>query len=72
MLSPEEKQEMLLDARDPLRREAFRKAKGLQEARPLSGKEYFAFLRWMQAFFAPERKPARHPAGPEPTGRFLL
>jgi hypothetical protein len=72
MLSPEEKQEKLFDARDPLRREAFRRAKGLQEWRSMSGQEYFAFLRWMQTLFIPACNAARPPSGPESTGRFLL
>ncbi len=48
MLSDEEKQEMLADARDQSRRESFAFAEQLSQERRLSGQEFVQFLTSIQ------------------------
>ena len=52
MLSRQEKEEMLADARDTKRRDDFRRCRRLN-SRPLSFEEYLKFLNDIQRLFAP-------------------
>jgi hypothetical protein len=56
-ISPQDRKEMLADARDPKRLEAFRKAKRLQEEVPVSLTDYYVFLKAINRFFPPDREP---------------
>ena len=68
MLSEQEKKEMLADAKDMKRREAFRQAKSVQENRALSLKEYCAFIEQVRKAF-----PTSHRAdGNSGAKKFLL
>ena len=51
MLSEQEKMEMLADAKDMKRRDAFRQARKLQESRSVSLKDYCAFIEQIRKLF---------------------
>jgi hypothetical protein len=58
MLSEQDKKDMLADAASIERRDAFRKARKIQEDRPVSGSAYFDFLDAMSKMF-PKRSSDR-------------
>ena len=54
MLSEQDKREMLEDAQSASRCRDFRLMKARQENGPLSGEEYWAFLRSVHSLFPPQ------------------
>jgi hypothetical protein len=69
VLSPEERDSLQREARDPQRREAFRRAHALRPAR-LTPEGWLRFLSAATSFFPPARvRPAHLPALGE---RYLL
>ena len=56
MLSEQDKKEMLADAQDPKRRQAFIDSRNRALA-PMSWVEYFAFLKTTQGFFGSSLRP---------------
>ena len=63
MLSDKDKMEMLADAKDTKRRNAFRQARMLQESRKMSLKDYCAFVEQMRRIFPIQKKENGESAG---------
>ncbi len=58
MLSDEDKKEMLEDAQNPQRRQAFAQARQ-ESIKPMSWPEYFRFLKGVRNLFPYQQKPRR-------------
>ena len=56
MLSDQDKKDILADANDPMRRQAFADSRR-RALKPMSWAEYFNFLKTTQNFFALPAKP---------------